>query len=78
LRPSPWLAAAFGLLVSAPEAANSAMFFLTFFSYASSGAGLVPRHHGRLGGRLRPAVPTADGLITWAAPGLEAGASRSS
>ena len=31
-----WLAAAFGLLVSAPEAANSAMFFLMFFSYASS------------------------------------------
>jgi ABC-2 type transport system permease protein len=31
-----WLAGAFGLLVSAPEAANSAMFFLMFFSYASS------------------------------------------
>ena len=31
-----WLAAAFGLLVRAPEAANSAMFFLMFFSYASS------------------------------------------
>jgi ABC-2 type transport system permease protein len=31
-----WLAAAFGLLVSAPEAANSAMFFLMFFTYASS------------------------------------------
>ena len=31
-----WLAAAFGLLVSAPEAANSAVFFLMFFSYASS------------------------------------------
>ncbi|SRR6266851_5882618 len=31
-----WLAAAFGLLVSAPEAANSAMFFMMFFSYASS------------------------------------------
>jgi len=31
-----WLAAAFGLLVSAPEAANSAMFLLMFFSYASS------------------------------------------
>jgi ABC-2 type transport system permease protein len=31
-----WLAAAFGLAVSAPEAANSAMFFLMFFSYASS------------------------------------------
>ena len=31
-----WLAAAFGLLVSAPEAANSAMFMLMFFSYASS------------------------------------------
>ena len=31
-----WLAAAFGLLVSAPEAANSAMFVLMFFSYASS------------------------------------------
>jgi ABC-2 type transport system permease protein len=31
-----WLSAAFGLLVSAPEAANSAMFFLMFCSYASS------------------------------------------
>jgi ABC-2 type transport system permease protein len=31
-----WFAAAFGLLVRAPEAANSAMFFLMFFSYASS------------------------------------------
>ncbi len=31
-----WLAAAFGLLVSAPEAASSATFFLMFFSYASS------------------------------------------
>jgi ABC-2 type transport system permease protein len=31
-----WLAGAFGLLVAAPEAANSAMFFLMFFSYASS------------------------------------------
>ena len=31
-----WLAAAFGLLVRAPEAANSAMIFLMFFCYASS------------------------------------------
>jgi ABC-2 type transport system permease protein len=31
-----WLAAALGLLVSAPEAANGAMFFLMFFCYASS------------------------------------------
>ena len=31
-----WLAAAFGLLVSAPEAANGAMFLLMFFCYASS------------------------------------------
>ena len=31
-----WLAAAFGLLVRAPEAANSATFFLMFFCYASS------------------------------------------
>ena len=31
-----WLAAAFGLLVRAPEAASSAMFFLMFFCYASS------------------------------------------
>jgi ABC-2 type transport system permease protein len=31
-----WLAAAFGLLVRAPEAANSAMSFLMFFCYASS------------------------------------------
>ncbi len=31
-----WFAAAFGLGVRAPEAANSAMFFLMFFTYASS------------------------------------------
>jgi ABC-2 type transport system permease protein len=31
-----YVAAAFGLLVRAPEAAGSAMFFLMFFSYASS------------------------------------------
>jgi ABC-2 type transport system permease protein len=31
-----WLAAAFGLLVSSAEAAGGAMFFLMFFSYASS------------------------------------------
>ena len=31
-----WFAAALGLLVSAPEAANGAMFFLMFFCYASS------------------------------------------
>jgi ABC-2 type transport system permease protein len=37
-----WFAAAFGLLVRAPEAANSAMFFLMFFSYASSA--FVPVH----------------------------------
>ena len=37
-----WLAAAFGLLVRAPEAANSAMFFLMFFCYASSA--FVPVH----------------------------------
>jgi ABC-2 type transport system permease protein len=36
------LAAAFGLLVRAPEAANSAMFFLMFFCYASSA--FVPVH----------------------------------
>src|SRR6266700_1995981 len=35
-------AAAFGLLVRAPEAANSAMFFLMFFCYASSA--FVPVH----------------------------------
>jgi len=31
-----WLAAAFGLLVRVPEAANSGAFFLMFFCYASS------------------------------------------
>jgi ABC-2 type transport system permease protein len=31
-----WFAAAFGLLVRAPEAANSAMMLLMFFTYASS------------------------------------------
>ena len=31
-----WLAATYGLAVSAPEAANGAMFFLMFLSYASS------------------------------------------
>jgi ABC-2 type transport system permease protein len=35
-----WLAAALGLAVSAPEAANGVMFFLMFFTYASSA--LVP------------------------------------
>jgi ABC-2 type transport system permease protein len=31
-----WLAAGLGLLVAAPEAASGVMFFLMFFSYASS------------------------------------------
>jgi hypothetical protein len=38
-----WLAAALGLVVSAPEAANGVMFFLMFFTYASSARpGRVP------------------------------------
>jgi ABC-2 type transport system permease protein len=57
-----WLAAAFGLLVSAPEAANSAMFFLMFFSYASSAFVPVRTMPWWLRGfaRHQPATPVTD------------------
>jgi ABC-2 type transport system permease protein len=75
-----WLAAAFGLLVSAPEAANSAMFILMFFSYASSAfvpVSTMPRWLRGFAGH-QPATPVTetirgllvsqpDGLPLWTA-----------
>jgi ABC-2 type transport system permease protein len=57
-----WLAAAFGLLVSAPEAANSAMFFLMFFSYASSAFVPIRTMPSWLRGfaRNQPATPVTE------------------
>ena len=57
-----WLAAAFGLLVSAPEAANWAMFFLMFFSYASSAFVPVSTMPWWLRGfaRNQPATPVTE------------------
>ena len=65
-----WLAAAFGLLVRAPEAANSAMFFLMFFWLPDHPrpaarrlgprrvrASLVRRHRYRLDRAVRHLVP---------------------
>jgi ABC-2 type transport system permease protein len=47
-----WLAAAFGLVTSAPEAAGAATFILMFFTYASSA--FVPvTDHALLAARLR-------------------------
>ena len=87
-----WLAAAFGLAVSAPEAANSAMFFLMFFTYASSA--FVPvRTMPRLAARVlqapslrdhpRPAAPPpgprrgGKGVLVSGTPlGLPAGSFR--
>jgi ABC-2 type transport system permease protein len=56
-----WLAAAFGLLVSTPEAANSA-YFLMFFSYASSAFVPVRTMPWWLRGfaRNQPATPVAE------------------
>jgi ABC-2 type transport system permease protein len=74
-----WLAAAFGLLVSAPEAANSAMFFLMFFSYASSAFVPVRTMPGWLRGfaRHQPATPVTEtirGLLLRQQGGLPLGA----
>ena len=57
-----WLAAAFGLATSAPEAANSAMFFLMFFSYASSAFVPVRTMPGWLRGFAlhQPATPVTE------------------
>src|SRR5260370_31699698 len=59
-----WLAAAFGLLVRAPEAASSAMFFLMFFSYASSAFVPVRPMPWWLRGfaRHQPATPVTETL----------------
>jgi ABC-2 type transport system permease protein len=59
-----WLAAAFGLAVSAPEAANGAMFFLMFFSYASSAFVPVRTMPWWLRGfaRHQPATPVTETL----------------
>jgi ABC-2 type transport system permease protein len=73
-----WLAAAFGLLVSAPEAANSAMFFLMFFSYASSAFVPVRTMPWWLRGfaRHQPATPVTEtirGLLLRQPGGLPLG-----
>ncbi|MDQ2814609.1 MAG: ABC transporter permease [Actinomycetota bacterium] len=73
-----WLAAAFGLLVSAPEAANSAMFFLMFFSYASSAFVPVRTMPSWLRGfaRHQPATPVTEtirGLLLKQPGGLPLG-----
>ena len=69
---------AFGLLVSAPEAANSAMFFLMFFSYASSAFVPVRTMPGWLRGfaRHQPATPVTEtirGLLLRQSSGLPLG-----
>lgn len=59
-----WLAAAFGLAVSAPEAANGAMFFLMFVCYASSAFVPVRTMPWWLRGfaRHQPATPVTETL----------------
>jgi ABC-2 type transport system permease protein len=59
-----WLAAAFGLAVSTPEAANGAMFFLMFLSYASSAFVPVQTMPWWLRGlaRHQPATPVTETL----------------
>jgi len=59
-----WLAAAFGLAVSAPEAANGAMFFLMFFCYTSSAFVPVRTLPWWLRGfaRHQPATPVTETL----------------
>ena len=59
-----WLAAAFGLAVSSPEAANGAMFFLMFLSYASSAFVPVRTMPWWLRGfaRHQPATPVTETL----------------
>jgi ABC-2 type transport system permease protein len=59
-----WLAAAYGLAVSSPEAANGAMFFLMFFCYASSAFVPVRTMPGWLRGfaEHQPATPITEAL----------------
>ena len=59
-----WLAATFGLAVSAPEAANGAMFFLMFVCYASSAFVPVRTMPWWLRGfaRHQPATPVTETL----------------
>ena len=59
-----WLAAAFGLAVSAPEAANGAMFILMFLAYASSAFVPVRTMPWWLRGfaRDQPATPVTETL----------------
>ena len=59
-----WLATAFGLVVSSPEAANGAMFFLMFLSYASSAFVPVRTMPRWLRGfaRHQPATPVTETL----------------
>ena len=59
-----WLAAAFGLAVSAPEAANGALFFLMFLCYASSALVPVRTMPWWLRGfaRHQPATPVTETL----------------
>ncbi|HLK78947.1 MAG TPA: ABC transporter permease [Streptosporangiaceae bacterium] len=69
-----WLAAAFGLAVASPEAANGAMFFLMFFSYASSAFVPVRTMPWWLRGfaRHQPATPVTEtlrGLLLGQQPG---------
>jgi ABC-2 type transport system permease protein len=72
-----WLAAAFGLAVSSPEAANGAMFFLMFLSYASSAFVPVRTMPWWLRGfaRHQPATPVTEtlrGLLLGPAAGSQA------
>jgi ABC-2 type transport system permease protein len=59
-----WLAAAFGLAVAAPEAANGVMFFLMFLCYASSAFVPVRTMPWWLRGfaRHQPATPVTETL----------------
>ncbi len=59
-----WLAAAYGLAVSSPEAANGTMFFLMFFCYASSAFVPIRTMPGWLRGfaEHQPATPVTETL----------------
>ena len=72
-----WLAAAYGLAVSSPEAANGAMFYLMFLSYASSAFVPVRTMPWWLRGfaRHQPATPVTEtlrGLLLGPAAGSQA------
>jgi ABC-2 type transport system permease protein len=76
-----WLAAAFGLAVSSPEAANGAMFFLMFLSYASSAFVPVRTMPWWLRGFAlhQPATPVTEtlrGLLLGPAAGSQAAGSQ--